>query len=151
MLACKKYIGIRHRISKPDNEFRSKSENKRMNDRQEYMDSAKSNGKLFTLKILHTVVWAIFVFMIVYILYTGILDIIDWFTYFSIATVFVEGIVLLIFKLKCPITIIARRHTDIQEVNFDIFLPKIIAKHNKTIFITLYIIGVIIVIFQKFH
>ena len=115
------------------------------------MDTDKSNGKLFTLKILHTVVWAIFVFMIAYIFYTGILDKIDWFTYLSIAAVFVEGIVLLIFKWKCPITIISRRHTDNQKINFDIFLPKIIAKHNKTIFITLYIFGVIIVIYQKFH
>jgi Na+/glutamate symporter len=113
------------------------------------MDSAKSNRKLFTLKILHTVVWAIFVFMIGYILYSGIRNRIDWFTYFSIAAVIVLGIVLLIFKWKCPMTIIAYRYTDSQEVNFDIFLPKIIAKYNKTIFTMLYIIGVVIVIYQK--
>ena len=122
-----------------------------MNDKQEYMNKIKSNEKLFTLKISHTVIWAIFVFMIGYILYTGIRNIVDWFTYLCIAVVFVEGIVLLIFKWKCPMTIIARRHTDNQEINFDIFLPKIIAKHNKTIFTSLYVIGIIIVFWQKFH
>jgi Na+/glutamate symporter len=98
---------------------------------------------------MHTVVWAIFVFLIGYILYSGIRNRIDWFTYFSITAVIVEGIVLLIFKWKCPMTVIARRYTDSQAVDFDIFLPKIIAKHNKAIFTTLFIIGVIIVIYQK--
>jgi Na+/glutamate symporter len=113
------------------------------------MNKAKSNRKLFILKITHTVIWALFVLMIGYILYSGIRNRIDWFTYLSIAAVIVEGIILLIFKWKCPRTGIARRYTDSQEINFDIFLPKIIAKHNKTIFTTLYIIGIIIVIYQK--
>jgi len=110
-----------------------------------------AKGKLFILKILHTVVWAIFVFMIGYILFTGIRNRINWFTYLSIAAVFMEGIVLLIFKWKCPMTLVARRYTDSQDSNFDIFLPKIIAKHNKAIFTTLYIVGVVIVIYQKLY
>ena len=114
------------------------------------MAELKANRKLFTIKIVHTVIWAIFVFMIGYILYSGIRNRIDFFTYISIAAVAVEGIVLLICKWKCPITVIARRFTNSQEINFDIFLPKIIAKHNKSIFTTIYFIGLIIVIFQKF-
>jgi len=89
--------------------------------------------------------------MIGYVLYTGIRNRIDWFTYLSNAAVFVEGIVLLIFKWKCPMTSLARRYTDNQEINFDIFIPKIIAKHHKTIFTTLYIIAVLIVVYQKFN
>ena len=45
-------------------------------------------------------------------------------------------------------TIIARRYTDNQEINFDISLPKIIAKYNKIIFSILYIIGILIVIYR---
>ena len=109
------------------------------------------NRKLIAIKILHTIVWAIFVFMIGYILYTGIRNRIDWITYISIAVVISEGIILLIFKWKCPMTIIAYKYTDNQESGFDIFIPKIIAKHNKAIFTTLFIFGVIIVIYRKLH
>jgi hypothetical protein len=34
-----------------------------------------------------------------------------------------EGIVLLIFKMRCPLTVIAMRYSDSNKDNFDIFLP----------------------------
>ena len=108
-----------------------------------------SNDKLLFLKTLHTFIWAVFVLMIAYILYSGITDRVSWFTYVSIAAVIIEGIVLLIFKWKCPITVVARKYSDDHEDGFDIFLPRFIAKHNKTIFLTLYVIGVIIVVVRK--
>jgi len=112
------------------------------------MDEIKSKKKLVLIKILHTIIWAFFVFMIRYILYAGIGNKINLFTYISILSVALEGIILFIFKWKCPMTVIASRYTDNQEVGFDIYIPKIIAKHNKILFTTLYIIGVIIVIYQ---
>ena len=112
------------------------------------MDRTKTNRKLVIIKITHTLIWAFFVFLIGYIIYTGILNRINIFTYISIVVVAVEGVILLIFKWKCPMTVIARRYTDNQDVGFDIYLPKIIAKHNKLIFTTLYIIGIILVIYK---
>ena len=111
----------------------------------------KLEKKVFILKILHTFIWIIFVFMIGYILYTGIFNRIDRFTYVFIIGILVEGIVLLIFKWKCPMTLIVSQYTDNQEIGFDIFLPKIVAKYNKIIFSILYIIGIVIVIFRKYY
>jgi hypothetical protein len=115
---------------------------------QKIMESIKYSKKLLFIKIFHTIIWAIFVFMICYIIYTGICNMINIFTYVFIIAVAIEGIILLIFKWKCPMTIIAHRYTDDQEINFDIFLPKVIAKYNKIIFSILYIIGILIVIYR---
>ena len=107
-----------------------------------------ANGKLLLLKTIHTIVWAAFVLMIGFILYSGIANRIGWFTYVSIAAVLLEGVVLLLFRWKCPITIVARKYSDEHEAGFDIFLPRFIAKHNKTIFTSLYAIGVVLVIIR---
>ena len=117
--------------------------------RQDSPKEDKVNKRLLLLKIIHTVVWAAFVLMLVYILFSGIADRIDWFTYVCMAAVIFEGIVLLIFRWKCPITVIAWKYSDNHEAGFDIFLPRFLAKHNKTIFLTLYIVGVIIVAARK--
>jgi len=114
------------------------------------MEEIKPNKKLLIIKIFHTIIWIIFVLMICYIIYTGINNKINIFTYIFIIAVAIEGIILLIFKWKCPMTIIARRYTDDPNINFDIFLPKIIAKYNKIIFSLLYITGILIVIYQMF-
>jgi hypothetical protein len=52
-----------------------------------------------------------------------------------------EGIVLVVFKFFCPLTIIARRYSDSTKENFDIYLPNWLAKHNKLIYTS--ILGVI--------
>ncbi len=36
----------------------------------------------------------------------------------------------------------------LSSINFDIFLPNWLARHNKTIFTSIYLIGVIIVLFR---
>ena len=79
--------------------------------------------KLLLIKILHTVVWVFFVVAILYVLYSGISDKITLFTWIAIASVVVEGIVLLINKWRCPLTPIAEKYTDNPVVGFDIFLP----------------------------
>mgnify|MGYP003645798412 FL=1 len=61
-----------------------------------------------------------------------------------------EGIVLLVFKMFCPLTIWARKYSDSTKDNFDIFLPNWLAKYNKLIFTTLYIIGLVIVLIRTF-
>jgi hypothetical protein len=54
----------------------------------------------------------------------------------------------LVFKMFCPLTIMARKYSDSEKDNFDIFLPNWLAKYNKLIFTTLYIIGLIIVLIR---
>ncbi len=59
-----------------------------------------------------------------------------------------EGAILLIFKWTCPLTVVARRYSDATENNFDIFLPEWLAKHNKTIFTTIFLAGLLLVLMR---
>ena len=102
--------------------------------------------KLLAIKLFHTLIWLFFVCIIFYVLYTGITNTINSFTWIAIGLVIGEGIVLLIFKMFCPLTIIARKYSDSQKDNFDIFLPNWLAKYNKIIFTTLFVIGLAIVL-----
>ena len=103
------------------------------------------NRKLLCIKLLHTVIWAFYVFVIFYILYSGIFNKINAFTFVSIGLVVLEGIILLIFKWRCPLTVIGFKYSDTKEVGFDIFLPKWLAKHNKAIFTAIFVLGSILV------
>lgn len=102
--------------------------------------------KLLLIKLIHTIIWAFFVFVIFYILYSGIANNVNTFTWIGIGLIIGEGLVLLIFKMFCPLTLIARKYSDSQKDNFDIFLPNWLAKHNKLIFTSIFIVGLIIVV-----
>ena len=104
--------------------------------------------KLKTIKIAHTFIWAVFVLIILFILYSGIFNRINIITWVAITIVFIEGIVLIIHKWQCPFTIWGRNYSENAEVGFDIYLPKWIAKNNKAIFTPIYFIGVLIVIYR---
>ena len=41
--------------------------------------------------------------------------------------------------MRCPLTGWAGRHTDERRVNFDIYLPLWLARHNQSIFGALYV------------
>ncbi len=104
--------------------------------------------KLLWIKIVHTVIWAFFVVAIFYILYAGIWDKLNLYVFIAIGLVVVEGLVRLAFKWRCPLTVLGLKYTEDTETGFDIFLPKWLAKNNKTIFTTIYVIGVILVIYR---
>jgi hypothetical protein len=105
-------------------------------------------SKLFTIKVLHTVIWAFFVFIIFYILYSALLDNINIWTWIAIALVVIEGIILLLNGWRCPFTNLGEKYTEQPEVGFDIFLPQWLARNNKTIFTTIYLLGVIMVVYR---
>ena len=109
-----------------------------------------STKKLLIIKLLHTIIWAFFVAIIFYVLYSGIADKVNVYTWIGIALVFGEGLTLLIFKMFCPLTLIARKYSDSEKDNFDIFLPNWLAKHNKVIFTSIFIVAVIIVLYRTF-
>ena len=103
-------------------------------------------NRLLAIKWVHTLIWLFLVVVIFYILYSGIFNEIDIYTWIGIGLIILEGIVLLVFKMFCPLTIMARKYSDSEMDNFDIFLPNWLAKYNKLIFTTLYIIGLILVL-----
>ena len=109
------------------------------------MDPAK---RLLVIKWVHTLIWLFFVVVIFYILYSGIFNVINTYTWIGMGLIVGEGIVLLVFNMFCPLTVMARKYSDSEKDNFDIFLPNWLAKYNKLIFTTLYVIGLIIVLIR---
>ena len=108
----------------------------------------KPAQKLLFLKLFHTVIWIFFVAVIFYILYSGITNQINTYTWIAIGLIIGEGLVLWLFKMFCPITVLARKYSDSEKDNFDIFLPNWLARYNKIIFTTIYLVGVIIVLLR---
>lgn len=107
-----------------------------------------NSSKLTIIKTAHTFIWAVFVCMILYIVYSGITGAITILTWISIGAIVFEGLILAFFKLYCPLTVWARKYSDSTRDNFDIYLPNWLAKHNKLIFTTIYVVGVILVLYR---
>lgn len=83
-------------------------------------------------------------------LYSGVWNEINLWTWIGIGLVIGEGLVLLLFKMFCPLTVLARKYSDSDKDNFDIFLPEWLARHNKLIFTILYLIGVCLILLRVF-
>ena len=106
------------------------------------------NDKLLLIKWLHTVIWLFFNVVIFYLLYAVIADRIDIWVWICIGLVVLEGLVLLAFKLFCPLTVMARKYSDSTKDNFDIFLPNWLAKYNKLIYTSIFGLAIAILIYR---
>lgn len=105
-------------------------------------------NKLLIVKIIHTIIWLFFNVVIFYLLYAVIINKIDIWVWICIGLVLLEGLVLLFFKMFCPLTIIARKYSDSTKDNFDIFLPNWLAKYNKLIYTSIFVVAIVILIYQ---
>jgi polyferredoxin len=96
---------------------------------------------LIAIKLLHTVIWACFAGCIIAIPFLA------WARRFEgalllIGIVLIEVLVLAVNAWRCPLTAVAGRYTGDRRDNFDIYLPVWLARHNKSIFGTLFVAGV---------
>jgi hypothetical protein len=113
------------------------------------MDSTQDNDrKLFLIRLVHTLIWAFFVLVIGYILYAGIFDELGFGVWIAIGLIILEGVILKLNSGSCPLTPIAAKYTNKRDDNFDIFLPNWLAKNNKIIFSSIWLLGVVIVIYR---
>ena len=78
---------------------------------------------LAIIKTIHTAIWTFFNFVMAYLFYAVAVDRIDHWVWICLSLFVVEGIVLLVFKYRCPLTILAGRYSDSGKDNFDIYLP----------------------------
>lgn len=108
---------------------------------------AEAARHLFAIKLLHTVVWAFFVACIAAVPLLALRDRLFLSACFA-AIVMIEVLVLAINRWHCPLTPIAARYTTDHRDNFDIFLPEWLARHNKTIFGALYLLGLLILLWR---
>lgn len=100
---------------------------------------------LIAIKLLHTVVWLVFAGCIVAIPIAGAWRQFLWSAVLS-GLVLLECVVLAANQCRCPLTDLAGRYTKDRRDNFDIYLPLWLARHNKTIFGTLFAVGELFVL-----
>lgn len=100
---------------------------------------------LIAIKLFHTAVWAFMAGCILTLPITGLRRRFDWAAILT-ALILMECVVLALNGGRCPLTDLAGRFTREQTDNFDIYLPVWLARYNKTIFGTLFIVNEVIVL-----
>lgn len=105
-----------------------------------------NDHKLIGIKLLHTAIWVFFNVVIFYMLYAVTLGTIDRWLWIGYALIGAETITLLLFRLYCPLTVWARKYSDSQASNFDIYLPEWLARYNKQIYTLIMAVIVIITV-----
>lgn len=106
------------------------------------------SAKLVSIKIIHTVIWLFFNFVIFYMLYAVLSGKLDFWLWIGYGLFLLEGITLVAFNYFCPLTVIARKYSDSNKANFDIYLPHWLAKYNKLIYTSIIAMIVIIHIYK---
>jgi hypothetical protein len=95
--------------------------------------------------LLHTAIWFFLAGCIVAIPFAGARQ---QFRVAAILTgvVLIECVVLGLNRGRCPLTDVAGRYTEARSDNFDIYLPLWLARRNKTIFGTLFVVSELFVL-----
>ena len=106
-------------------------------------DTIYHQKKLMLIKCCHTVIWIFFNIVLFYMAYEVIANKIDSFFWIGVGFIIIEFLVLLFFNMMCPLTIIAKKYSTSNKENFDIYLPNWLAKYNKQIYTTFFIIIII--------
>lgn len=108
----------------------------------------RSQNKLLLIKWIHTIIWLFFNVVIFYMLYAAVTGKLDIWLWTGFALFVLEGLVLLLFRFYCPLTLWARKYSDSTRHNFDIYLPEWLARYNKLIYTSLLGIIFLITIWQ---
>jgi hypothetical protein len=101
-------------------------------------------SRLTLIKLIHTLVWVFFNVVIFYLFYAVVTRKIDKWVWICLGLIGLETMILLMFKMMCPLTVMARKYSDSAKDNFDIYLPEWLARYNKRIYSI--IVGVILII-----
>ena len=103
--------------------------------------------RLKQIKALHTVIWAIMAASILALPWAAWSGRFRW--AFGLTLLVVgECMVLAVNRGRCPLTDVAARYTHERAANFDIYLPMWLARHNKSIFGFLFIVGEIVLLWR---
>jgi hypothetical protein len=105
------------------------------------------HARLVAIKLVHTLAWAFFVICILLIPLAALAHRFGV-ALGLIAVVFLEVMILVANGWQCPLTGVAGRYTTDREDNFDIYLPRWLARHNKRIFGALYVAGLLVTAWQ---
>ena len=92
---------------------------------------------LIAIKIVHTIVWALFAGAILMLPWFILRQRWRWVVTLT-SLVLLECAVLAINGMRCPLTDLAARYTTNRADNFDIYLPVLLAHYNQRIFGSLF-------------
>jgi hypothetical protein len=95
---------------------------------------------LIAIKLLHTVVWGLLAGCILALPIVAVRRRFDWAAILS-AIILAECVVIALNLGRCPLTDVAARYTASRADNFDIYLPLWLARYNKPIFGTLFVVN----------
>ena len=103
--------------------------------------------RLKQIKVLHTVIWTIMAASILALPWVAWSGRFRW--AFGLTLLVVgECMVLAVNRGRCPLTDVAARYTHERAANFDIYLPVWLARHNKSIFGFLFIVGELVLLWR---
>jgi hypothetical protein len=88
---------------------------------------------LVAIKVLHRLMWTLFVGCIVALPVTASLRRFRW-SFALMTAVFLERVVVAKNHFRCPLTNLAARYSCDPNPNFDIYLPVWLARNNQRIF-----------------
>lgn len=100
------------------------------------------------IKLTHTIIWAIMAAATIYILYAGITGVTSIWLWFALGLMIFEVLVLLVYKMECPLTAVAKKYSKENKSGMDIYLPYWFARFNKVIFGTMLFIGIALIIIR---
>ncbi len=104
---------------------------------------------LMLLKTIHTVIWAIMASANVTAFYLAFVGQFNIGFFVAVTLLGGEIIVILINSGRCPLTKVMAEYTDQRQANFDIYLPKWLAKNNIKGFAILMILEILIVLVRR--
>jgi len=100
----------------------------------------KRGAALFWIRLVHTLIWAVFAGAILAIPVATASGNLGLALGLSLLVV-VEVVILVVNGMRCPLNAVAGRFTEARPDGFDIFLPPWLARHNKLIFGTLFVVA----------
>ena len=138
-------VGGTCRARRPGNTLQSHSGSRRI--AIQPTPHRRSASRLVAIKLLHTAIWALMAGSILSLPVAAVMDRLWWAVALS-AIVLAECVVIAINRGSCPLTPLAARYTEDRADNFDIYLPRWLARHNKAIFGTLFLGGELVVLWH---
>jgi len=105
-------------------------------------------SRLTIIKLVHTLVWLFFNVVIFYLFYAVVTGKINKWVWICLSLIALETVILVLFKMMCPLTVMARKYSDSTKDNFDIYLPVWLARYNKLIYTVIVAIIIIILFFK---
>lgn len=104
----------------------------------------RTENVLFTIRIIHTLIWLVLAGGIFYVLYCGVSGNITVITWVFVFAVLIEGVILVANGWVCPLHKLGVRVTGDNTIN-DTFLPEwVFFNGYKLIFSILFAIGTIL-------